>query len=100
MAQTRRLYQEMVSGGLSCGADAAGRTTHLRERGQAGGNEDRLEQALQRLEQIEESVEQARVELRQATELIRTLAGYGRVNEGSAARSAGLPPYKTVHWPS
>jgi len=92
MAQTRRLYQEMVGGELSSGADAAGHTTHLREREPGGGVEDRLEQALQRLEQIEESVEQARVELRQATELIRTLAGYGRVSEGSAARSARLPP--------
>lgn len=90
MAQTRRLYQEMVGGELPCGVGLMGRTAWPEPR-LAAGNEDRLEEALLRLEQIEESVEQARAELRQATGLIRALIGYGKLDEGNSVRSLALP---------
>jgi DNA-binding SARP family transcriptional activator len=93
MAQTKRLYHEMLSGELPCGTNAADVV-------EAGENEDKLEQALLRLEQIEESVELARAELRQATGLIRALVGYGKLDEGRDTRSPALPSYKTVHRPS
>jgi DNA-binding SARP family transcriptional activator len=99
MAQTRRLYQEMV-GGEFRGADVAGSVARPPERGLASGYEDRLEQALLRLEQIEESVERARVELRQAAGLIRALVGYQNLDDVSSAHRPTLSFYKTVHWPS
>lgn len=100
MAQTRDLYQKMVQGELPCAVNATDSATRPAEHELVGGNGDRLEQALLRLQRIEESVEQARMELRQAAGLIRALVGYGDLDDGSGPRRSALRPYgKTLHWP-
>jgi DNA-binding SARP family transcriptional activator len=100
MAQTRRLYQEMLRGELPCAVAATASATMPAQHEFVRGNGDRLEQALLRLRQIEESVEQARMELRQAAGLIRALVGYGDLDDGSDPRGSALRPYsKTVHSP-
>lgn len=101
MAQTRQLYQKMVRGEFPGAVSETGSTACSTERPVSCGDADRLEQALLRLQQIEESVEQARLELRQATSLIRALAGSGSLDQGGDLhRSATSAFSKTLHLPS
>jgi DNA-binding SARP family transcriptional activator len=101
MARTRHLYQQMVRGDFPSALHTADSATGPTERELLGENGDRLEQALLRLQQIEQSVEQARMELRQATGLIRALIGFRDLDEVKDPRKSASHTYgKTVHWPS
>jgi hypothetical protein len=101
MAQTRRLYQKMVQGEFPGTTEELCTVVRPRDQRAICGEADRLEQALLRLQQIEESVEQARLELREATNLIRTLVRYGHVDQPADLHRPATSTYsKTVHLPS
>lgn len=101
MVQTRQLYQKMMRGEWPGAASKLGGISCAGDRLAACGDADRIEQVLLRLQQIEESVEQARLELRQATSMIRTLAGRRDLDPERDLLGSVSPPYgKTVHLPS